>query len=325
MKKNKKKNKKPGLIKKILDLWLYWVIASLGALIRLFPLSLSCRLGEKMGKIWFFLDRRHRLITLDNLHKAFGRQLSGDECLALARKTFAYFGRMLMECMALPYFTKENIRNYVDMTGLGYLAEAEEQGRGLLILLAHFANWELLALAFGYYGFPSTGVARPLDNPYLNQLVDRYRTMSGNSIISKRGAVKETIQRLRREERVGILMDQNTHLKDGVFVDFFGSPASTTPILAALSMKMKTPVLPLFLIPREEGYGYHLEINKPVNLITTGHKENDLLLNTALFTKIIEEYIRKYPHCWFWMHRRWKTKPEAQLRRIGKIRQLKPE
>ncbi|MEW5802157.1 MAG: lysophospholipid acyltransferase family protein [bacterium] len=311
---------------KFRDLISYWLVLSLMKVVHFFPFSASCRMGEFAGTVWFYLDRRHRAITLDNLKRAFGRELSEAQQVDLARKTYRTLGRVLMECISLPSLTAEALRDYVSISGLRHLREAQKQGKGILILTAHFGNWELLALAFNLYGFRSSAVARPLDNPYLDRLVKSIRSKYGNQLISKKGAVKEIIRCLAQKGMVGVLIDQNVSSREGVFVDFFGTPASTTPVLAALSQKTGAPVLPIFMVPRKRDNGmgengYVIKIGKPVTLINTGEKERDLIVNTARFTHIIEEHIRAYPHCWFWMHRRWKIRPEDQLQEWGKIRQ----
>jgi Kdo2-lipid IVA lauroyltransferase/acyltransferase len=314
--------KKIRPIEKKRDLFLYWLVLSLMRVLHLLPFSLGCRIGELAGALWFYLDPRHRMITLSNLEMAFGRELSEAQRIVLAKRAYRTLGRVLMECLFLPSLTAEAIQDYVSISGLRHFYEAEKEGKGVLILTGHFGNWELMALAFNLYGLPSAAVARPLDNPYLDRLVESLRTQYGNHVITKKGAVKEIMKLLAQRGRVGILIDQNVSTREGVFVDFFHIPASTTPILAALSQKTGAPVVPVFIVPRKGGSGYVIEIGKPVSLINTGEKEKDLIMNTALFTHIIEEYIRKYPHCWFWMHRRWKVRPEDQLREWGKIRQV---
>ena len=307
---------------KYIDFFLYWLVIGLIKTLYLFPFSFDCRLGELLGMAWFYLYRRHRMITLENLERAFGRKFSRSRRVALAKKAYRNLGRVFMECLFLPRFTAENIREFVSITGTEHLHEADKQGKGVFIITAHFGNWELLAVALACYGFSLSAVARPLPFPSLDKLVKGYRTQCGNRIIPRKGAVKKILKCLQRRGRIGILLDQNTSGRGGVFVDFFGLPASTIPIVAALSQKTKAPVVPVFTVPKKKGKGYVIEIGKNIDLINSGDKERDLILNTAQYTRVIEEYIRKYPQCWFWMLRRWKTRPEAQLRRWSKIRQI---
>jgi len=314
-----------GAERRLGDLLSYWLIVSLMRVLNLLPFAVSCLIGELAGNLLFYLDRRHRFITLENLERAFRHELSPAQRIRLAKKTYRNLGRILIECICLPTRKPEIIRDYVSISGRDHLYEAQSRGKGVLFLTAHFGNWELMGLAFSLYGFPSAVVARPLDNPYLDRLVERQRTRFGNRVIAKKGAVREIVKCLASGGRVGILMDQNVSAREGVFVDFFDTPASTTPILAALSQKTGAPVVPIFMVPKQGKSGYVIEVGKPLTLIETGNKEKDLIANTARFTSIIEEYIRCYPHCWFWMHRRWKVRPEDQRREWGRVRQMEKE
>jgi len=315
--------KSTGIGEKYLDLCLYWIAISLIKFFCLFPFSIACRGGELLGMAWFYLYRRHRVITLENLKKAFGQKFSPGQRVSLAKKTYQNFGRIFVECIFLPRFTAGNIREFVSIKGSEHLHEADKQGKGLFIVTAHFGNWELMAVALAYYGFFISEVARPLPFPSLDKLLERYRTQCGNRVIARKGAVKEIFKCLHKRERVGILLDQNAYGRGAVFVDFFGLPASTLPIVAALTKKTGAPVVPVFMVPRKNSKGYIIEVGKMIDSITSGDKEKDLILNTARYTHVIEEYIRKYPQYWFWMLRRWKTRPEAQLQQWGKIRQIR--
>lgn len=295
---------------------------SLMGILNSLPFFVSCWIGEMAGNLWYHLDQRHRRITLENLERAFHHEMSESQRIALAKRAYRNLGRVLVECICLPARPPDVIRDYVCMSGIDNLYEAKKKGKGILFLTAHFGNWELLGLAFSLYGFPSSVVARPLDNPYLDRMVERRRVQFGNRVIAKKGAVREIVRCLARKGMVGILMDQNVSEREGVFVDFFNTPASTTPVLAALSQKTGAPVIPVFMVPRKGRAGYEIEVGEPVALIDTGDKEKDLIANTARFTRIIEENIRRFPHCWFWMHRRWKVQPEDQLRKWGKVRQV---
>lgn len=312
-----------GIGEKYLDLCLYSIAISLIKFFYLFPFSFACRVGELLGMAWFYLYRRHRVITLENLEKAFGQKFSRTQRVSLAKKTYQNFGRIFMECIFLPRFTAENIRKFVSITGIENLHEADKQGKGLFFITAHFGNWELLAVALAYYGFFLSEVARPLPFPSLDKLLEGHRTQCGNRVIARKGAVKGILKCLHKRERVGILLDQNAYGRGAVFVDFFGLPASTLPIVAALSQKTGAPVVPVFMVPRKKSKGYIIEVGKMIDLIKSGDKEKDIIFNTARYTHVIEEYIRKYPHYWFWMLRRWKTRPDTQLQQWGKIRQMR--
>jgi len=179
-------------------------------------------------------------------------------------------------------------------------------------MTAHFGAWELSSFAHAVYGYPLKFIVRPIDNPRIEQLISNYRTSSGNVPIQRRSAARDILKALRQNEAVGILFDQNTTRKEGVFSEFFGIPAATSPSIALFALRTNAAVVPGFLI-WDKGLGKHrLRFDPPVELIDTGDLEYDVLANTNRFNKILEGYVRQYPDQWLWIHRRWKTWPEGE-------------
>jgi KDO2-lipid IV(A) lauroyltransferase len=157
---------------------------------------------------------------------------------------------------------------------------------------------------------PLAMVTRPLDNPHLEKILFGYRTLSGNQVIHKQGAAKEMLRAIRRGDGVAIVIDQNVRGEDGLFVDFFGTPASTTPALATLALKTESPVVPVFGIPMPDGR-YRIRYLPEVQPERTGDTRADILALTQRCTRIIEDQIRAEPEHWVWMHRRWRTRPST--------------
>jgi KDO2-lipid IV(A) lauroyltransferase len=153
---------------------------------------------------------------------------------------------------------------------------------------------------------------RPLDNPCIDALVRRYRTMHGNIAILKDDPVRELLRAMKAGATVGILMDTNMTPPEGVFVDFFGIPACTASGLARIALRTDAAVLPGFTIWDPVLRRYRLRFDPAVKLIRTGNNEADIVANTQLFTSIIEDVVRRYPDQWLWVHRRWKTRPPGQ-------------
>jgi KDO2-lipid IV(A) lauroyltransferase len=153
---------------------------------------------------------------------------------------------------------------------------------------------------------------RPLDNVYLDRLTREYRTMHGNSMVDKDDFVRGLLSAMKAGETVGILMDTNMTPPQGVFVDFFGIPACTASGLARIALRTAAAVVPGFTIWDSALGKYRLRFDPAINLVRTGNDDADALANTALFTKVIEDYVRRYPDQWLWVHRRWKTRPEGQ-------------
>lgn len=284
--------------------------------IRILPLKIALKLGEKLGVASFYLFKKHRNIALDNLRKAFKNEKSEEEIKQITMKLFINLGLNVIEFCRLPELTRENISNYVEYDGLKNLTETQKTGKGIIFLVSHFGNWELLAAAHALHGFSSYAVVRPLDNKYLEKMIKKYRQMSGLGIIEKKNAMREIISHLDKGHMVGILIDQNTSQNEGVFVDFFGRCACTSKVTALIAQRKEVPVLPAFII--RQGNGRHkIIIEKPMDLISTDNPKQDIVTNTQNYTKMIELYIRKYPDHWFWIHKRWKTQPDFRERNSG--------
>ena len=149
-------------------------------------------------------------------------------------------------------------------------------------------------------------MARPLDNPRLDEFFTRLRQRGGNRVIRKRDAVQAILQALRRGEMVGILIDQHISEREGVVVPFFGQPASTASAPALIAMRSGAAVFPAGTL--REGRGrYRVRVGEEIYVRRSGDFKADLVENTARFTAAIEALIRERPDHWFWVHRRWKT------------------
>jgi KDO2-lipid IV(A) lauroyltransferase len=221
-------------------------------------------------------------------------------------------GWMAAEFARLPGYTKENIEQVVILDGHENFLEGQRRGKGVLYLTGHIGAWELSSFAHALYGFPLHYMARPLDNPRLDDLVNRYRCLSGNRPIFKNESARALLKILRDAGTVGILADQNTMPDEGVFVDFFGTPACTTTGLARVALHTDAAVVPGYAFWDPKIAKYRLRFEPAVELSRSGDTERDVLVNTQKFTKVIEEIIRKHPDQWVWVHARWKTRPKGE-------------
>ena len=284
------------------------------ALIKLFgamPRRIAHRAGKTLAWLGFHFARRQRRAGLHNLRMVFPEMSIGDNERIL-RGCFQNMGRLLVEFTHFPELNKSNISQFVVHDGLENYLEGLRRGRGVIFMTAHFGAWELSSFAHAVYGYPLKFIVRPIDNPRIEQLISNYRTASGNVPIQRRSAARDILKALRQNEAVGILFDQNTTRKEGVFAEFFGIPAATSPSIALFALRTNAAVVPGFLI-WDKGLGKHrLRLDPPVELIDTGDLEHDVLENTNRFNKILEGYVRQYPDQWLWIHRRWKTRPEGE-------------
>lgn len=288
----------------------YWaaksVLSLLGALPHRCARWVCCLLAKLSYRLW----PRLRATGLWNLELAYPEWSDRERRQALSAN-FQSLGRMLADFAHFPRLNRANIERLIVYDGFEHFESARSQGKGILFLTAHFGAWELGSFAHGVYGFPVNFVARKLDNPLIDSLINRYRCMSGASPIDKAEFARPALRALKRNESVGILMDQNMLPAEGIFVDFFGRPASTTPSPARVAQKTGAAVV-LGLVIWDAKLGKHRLRFESVEWISRLDPGEEVLVNTANFTRILERHIRRHPEQWLWVHRRWKTRPPGE-------------
>ncbi|HUD63442.1 MAG TPA: lysophospholipid acyltransferase family protein [Candidatus Sulfotelmatobacter sp.] len=277
----------------------------------LLPRRLSRAFGIGLGRAVYLLHVRLRRVGMRNLALAFPDKTEAERAVIL-RGVFTSLGRQLAELCLFPKYTLENVEQVVVYDGLENYDRAYARGKGVLFLTAHFGAWELSAFAHSLHGHWLHVVMRPMDNQYLDRLIQSYRTMHGNKTVGKDDFVRGLLAAMKAGEVVGILMDTNMTPPQGVFVDFFGVPACTASGLARIALRTDAAVVPGFTIWDQALGKYRLRFDPAVELVRTGDLEVDIVTNTQKFTKVIEDYVRKYPEQWLWVHRRWKTRREGE-------------
>ena len=240
----------------------------------------------------------------------FGYEKSPTEIRHMARCIFGNIVRILFEIGWAYGSSPREVVRHIRFDGLIHLHQAYRKGRGVLVLTGHLGCWELLSDAAGVLGYPINVLYRPLDFKPLDRFFENFRSRSGAQLFPKARAMRKVLRSLQSNGLVGILLDQNAQRKAGVFVDFFGKTACTNKGLALIAQKFGAPVLPIFLV--REGDRYRMIIEPEVPLIHTGDKARDVLANTRQYNRVLESIIRRYPEQWFWVHRRWKTRPENE-------------
>lgn len=271
------------------------------------PLLLRRRLFTALAALFYHIVPRQRMIALHNLRSAFPEK-TDEEIVKIARGVYRTMGTVAAEFFDIPKLTPENVREIVETQGLENCEQALAKGKGVLLFSAHFGNWELEAAAVALLVKPAVVIYRALDSPLLENLVLRVRSASGNKPLRKENAMLSMFRTLKKNGMLGILIDQNVDWYEGVFVDYFGRPACTTSGLALLALLSGAPVLPVYLVRLPDGR-YRLVIEPEVEVIDTGDRDADVIVNTQRFTKVIENTVRKYPDQWLWVHQRWKTQP----------------
>jgi KDO2-lipid IV(A) lauroyltransferase len=296
-----------------LESYLLYLIARLTmSAIRVTPRSGAIRILNSLASMTFRLDRVHQRIAHVNLTIAFP-ELSTSEHERIARESFKSTARNLLEVSRMPGLNRQQILKlapYDPEFGMNNYERARALGKGILFLTGHFSAWELLPTAHALHGHPLSFLTRPLDNAPLERYLHRVRESAGNTVIYKKNSARHILAKLKAGGAVGILMDQNTFLQEGVFADFFGLPAATSTSVALLALRTDAPVIPGYLAPKPGGT-YAIKFLPPVDLIRTGDTTRDVALNTQVFNQILEGIIREQPETWLWGHMRWKYQPEG--------------
>jgi KDO2-lipid IV(A) lauroyltransferase len=263
------------------------------------PLPVAHRLAQIYTRA---LDRaipRLRRSALQNLAFA----LPGQDAARIADGVFRSIARLLVSFARFPSIRRENVSEWIRCEGMEHFNAALQAGRGVLFATAHLGNWELSAYAHALLASPMNVVVRPLDNPLIDRLVERRRSLSGNRPIFKKDYARAILKALAANQAVGILIDQNASPDTGVFVDFFGVSACAGTGFAKLAARSGATVIPGFALWCDEEQRYVLRFYPPVRM--TG----DAAADTQALQSQLESVIRAHPDQWLWIHRRWKTRP----------------
>lgn len=285
----------------------YKLIEILFRVIGFIPRKWSFKFGNFLGHFLFLVDRKHQSIVLDNLNRAFGHEKNQYEIRKLGKQVFVNAFQIVLDIGWSLSLDEQQLMKYFKIEGQSNIKKAYEQGKGVLVLTAHFGNWELLSVVGAMLAYPLTVLYRPLDFKPFDSFFINLRTRFGARVISLKRSLLAILRSLDRGELVVLLMDQNVDWYEGVFVDFMGHRACTNKGLAMLALKTQAPVIPGFMVREKEGFT--AKFLPEIPLQQTGDKTRDLEDNTRQYNKVIESFLRQYPDQWFWLHQRWKTKP----------------
>lgn len=265
-------------------------------------------LAKGIGLFLFKTLKKRREIAIQNIQIAFDNEVTENERLRICKDSFINLSKTVVEFMRFPKMNDETIWDNVSVVGKEHLKSAMEFGKGVIVFLPHFGNWELLSLVYGkLIPNKAKAIAFPLKNEPLNDMVWRYRELFSLELIPRKNAVKESLRALRNNQAVGFFADQNAG-EHGVFIDFFGKPASTARGPVTLALKTESPILFSLDIRKPDG-SHNVEILPPIYTKSSGDLETDVKRYTTQLLNQLEEYIRQYPDQWLWIHNRWKTQP----------------
>jgi len=291
--------------------WLEHVLVrALTAIVRLAPDRVVRAMGTALGIAFYTVDRAHRRVAERNLANAFPARPAAER-RQIARAAFEHFGRLGFELLKFSTLSDDEMLARVDVDGEERSRLAYAQGRGVLFVTGHFGYWELQALVHALRVEPIAVLARALDNPLLNDLLERIRQRTGNSVIYRRGTIRRALRTLEAGRGVAILIDQHIQSRDAIQVDFFSRPAATTSLVAALALRTGAPVVPVFALPAPGGR-YRMIYEHPIAPPAAGAPDA-IREFTQRCTDVLEMYVRRHPELWLWMHRRWRDdEPEGE-------------
>jgi len=281
------------------------ILSVVGAL----PLRQSIRLGQVFGRVAYRLAGELRRTGEINLRLAFPEK-TPEERRELLKGCFESLGRVLG---LFSHFGDpiESIMSGVEPMALERL-QAAQKGRGVIFCTAHLGAWELTSFAVAHLGYPMSVIVRPIDNPKIEEMVDRYRTRTGNRTLDKFSAARSMVKTLRSGEFLGLLFDLNALENEAIFVNFFGVPASTNFMTAKLALRSDVPIIPVFAPWDKTRQKFLLQVNEPIKFESSDDQEADVRELTTRLTQHFEDQIRRYPDQWLWIHKRWKTRPKGE-------------
>jgi Kdo2-lipid IVA lauroyltransferase/acyltransferase len=251
---------------------------------------------------------RLRRTAMRNLELAYPEK-SAAERRAITDDVFRSIARLIWVFARFPQINAQNIHQWIRYEGLEHYLEAKKAGRGILFATAHFGNWELSAFAHALMTEPMHIMIRPLDNPGIDRLVEDRRRLSGNHLIVKWDGARAVLRALHQNQAVGVLIDQNTSLQEGAFVDFFGTLACANTAFAKIAVRTGAAIIPGFAIWSEEEGKYILKFHPPLEI---SGDDADPAEVTRRLHAVLESVIREHPGQWLWIHRRWKTRPPGE-------------
>ena len=292
---------------------LYWLARGLSEAVQRIPPRWSVGFGSAVGTLIYHCLSGRRAVALSNLRAAFGDSYTPREYRQILKAQFQHLGMTLIEVAMIPRMDRAYVDRWIPMApGSRERLEKElAKGRGVVLLSGHFGNWELIPITGALIGFPTMLLAREQGWPRLNRLLTHYRESKGSRVITKGFPIREMIRGLREGRILGIVADQDGG-RNGVLAPFFGRLASTAPGAIALSLDTGAPVLPVFIV-RRAGPAHTLIVGEPLEIPSEGALEDRVQAGIAAYLRALEPHIRRHPHQWLWLHRRWKSSPQKRV------------
>jgi len=300
---------------RVLDYLVYVGVRLIVGFAQALTIEQSYSLAELLAAILYRVDKRHRQVGLENLKAAFGDQYTDAERDQIVRGVYRHFCKMLMEILHIPRKLHPTTwRDRITLVGHEKVLNAFFNGGPVILLSGHFGNWEMAGYLFGVFGFPPHSVARTLDNIYLDRFLRSFRERTGQKMIPKSGGYDQMLEVLRTGGVLSFLADQDAG-QNGLFVDFFGRPASTHKAIAILAIEHNAPVVVGYARRLGDGFRYEVGCEVVIDPSEWSGKADDVRFLTQRYTSALESVIRRSPEQYLWLHRRWKHQPKPKRKR----------
>lgn len=301
------KRRRPGL-----DYLVYIAVRVIVGVAQAMSIDQSYAFARGLAAILYKVDKRHRKVGMENLQAAFGDQYTDAERDRIVRGVYRHFCMMLMEMLHIPRkLHRENWRERINLVNQSVVVDQMLKGGPIIMLTGHFGNWEMAGYLFGVFGFPPNSVARVLDNPHLEAYLKRFRERTGQRMIAKKGGYDDMIEVLNAKGVLSFLADQDAGER-GMYVDFFGRPASTHKAIALLAIEHQAPVMVGYARRVGPGFRYEVGCEEIIQPSEWTGTPDDARLLTQRYTSALERIIRRDPEQYLWLHRRWKHQPKPK-------------
>lgn len=311
--KAKKREEKRKARSKVADYAVFLVIRVVVAFLQALSFEKGCGIARLLAWVVYKLDKRHRNVALENIEHAFPGKYTDEQRHAIVLNVYTHFLTMLIEIVHMPRRLHiYNWRRYAELVNGGVMVDALLSDRPLLIVTGHYGNWEMAGYALGLFGFRTYAIARPLDNPYLDDFLRGFRERTGQRLLAKHGDFDKMQKILDEGGAMATLADQDAGHR-GVFVDYFGRPASTHKAVALMAIEHDV-LIAVAGTPKIRG-SYQITTGEVVDPRDFAGSPNAVKNLTQSFTTALEKLVRIAPHQYFWVHRRWKSQPKSRTKK----------
>lgn len=288
----------------------YWAIFyTFKFFIWIIPNRVMDYIAKGLASLSYTIDKKHRKIAGVNLELAYGDTLSNEKKMKIIKATYLNLIYLLIDFIKNQGISKDELLAKVTFRNSEIITNAMHNDSKIILMTAHYGNWELLPLSIAAKFGPLTGVGRKLDSDVMDKILSKNRQQFNIEMLDKKGAMRDMISVLKHNRMLGLLVDQNTSEKEGILVDFFGKPVRHTPSAAILARRFDALIIPAF-ITTEDHRHYEITFYEPIVTKKSEDKERDIFESVQEQAKMTEEIIRKKPQAWLWLHQRWKNKFE---------------